>query len=172
MMEGRRDADCRLRDIVARAVQHDNSRAWMTTRRVDLRVPSCLQKLAPPLHVVAWLNSPPRTLEQLRGKVVLIDFWGVGCGPCVAVIGLHSSGIERAELQAFAKEHKLTYPLAIAAPDDERPSWGVIPAAEGALVSGSLGEVQENRRAVRHALVHRRNHADLVARTHLGAQPL
>ena len=23
----------------------------------------------------AWLNSPPRTLEDLRGQVVLVDFW-------------------------------------------------------------------------------------------------
>ncbi|RQP18162.1 MAG: hypothetical protein EAS49_09420, partial [Brucella intermedia] len=24
---------------------------------------------------VEWLNSPPLTNEQLRGKVVLVDFW-------------------------------------------------------------------------------------------------
>jgi len=31
---------------------------------------------------VEWLNSPPLTTEQLRGKVVLVDFWTFGCINC------------------------------------------------------------------------------------------
>jgi thiol-disulfide isomerase/thioredoxin len=31
---------------------------------------------------VEWLNSPPLTAEQLRGKVVLVDFWTFGCINC------------------------------------------------------------------------------------------
>ena len=30
----------------------------------------------------AWLNSPPLTLAQLRGKVVLIEFWTFDCINC------------------------------------------------------------------------------------------
>jgi thiol-disulfide isomerase/thioredoxin len=30
-----------------------------------------------------WLNSEPLTLAQLRGKVVLVDFWTFACGNCV-----------------------------------------------------------------------------------------
>ena len=30
---------------------------------------------AEPVGIEAWLNSDPLTLEQLRGKVVLVDFW-------------------------------------------------------------------------------------------------
>jgi thiol-disulfide isomerase/thioredoxin len=30
----------------------------------------------------AWLNSPPLTLAQLRGKPVLIEFWTFGCSNC------------------------------------------------------------------------------------------
>jgi peroxiredoxin/5-hydroxyisourate hydrolase-like protein (transthyretin family) len=95
---------------------------------------------APPLRVVAWVNSAPRTLQQLRGKVVLIDFWGMGCGPCVAslpevqrtaerfaqkgvvVIGLHDASASAPQLREFAYRHKLTYPLAIDAPANPKGS--------------------------------------------------
>lgn len=30
-----------------------------------------------------WLNSPPLTVDQLRGKVVLVDFWTYGCVNCL-----------------------------------------------------------------------------------------
>ncbi|WP_454819327.1 cytochrome c biogenesis protein DipZ [Labrys neptuniae] len=32
---------------------------------------------------VAWLNSPPLSTEQLRGKVVLVDFWTYSCINCI-----------------------------------------------------------------------------------------
>jgi len=32
---------------------------------------------------VAWLNSPPLTPAQLRGKVVLVDFWTYSCINCL-----------------------------------------------------------------------------------------
>lgn len=33
-----------------------------------------------------WINSPPLTREQLRGKVVLIDFWTYSCINCIRSI--------------------------------------------------------------------------------------
>ncbi len=35
---------------------------------------------------VEWLNSPPLTMEQLRGKVVLVDFWTYSCINCIRTI--------------------------------------------------------------------------------------
>jgi thiol-disulfide isomerase/thioredoxin len=30
----------------------------------------------------AWINTAPLTLEELRGRVVLVDFWTYGCYNC------------------------------------------------------------------------------------------
>jgi thiol-disulfide isomerase/thioredoxin len=42
---------------------------------------------APPLHLVKLLQAPadaPRTLDKLKGKAVVLEFWGTWCAPCVA----------------------------------------------------------------------------------------
>ena len=33
-----------------------------------------------------WINSAPLTLERLRGKVVLVEFWTFECGNCLNVV--------------------------------------------------------------------------------------
>ena len=38
---------------------------------------------ASPSGISAWINSDPLTLEQLRGKVVLVDFWTYTCVNCI-----------------------------------------------------------------------------------------
>ncbi|WP_125100106.1 cytochrome c biogenesis protein DipZ [Leucobacter chromiireducens] len=92
-----------------------------------------------------WLNTPDGAgieLEQLRGKVVLIDFWAYSCINCqrsiphvvawdrayrdagLEVIGVHSPEYafekERANVEAGAKDFGITYPVAL---DNSLATW-------------------------------------------------
>ena len=44
---------------------------------------------------VLWLNSPPLTREQLKGKVVLVDFWTYSCINCIRSVPYVKAWAER-----------------------------------------------------------------------------
>lgn len=49
--------------------------------------PLPVEGVLPPLDgAVQWLNSPPLTAQDLRGKVVLIDFWTYSCINCLRTL--------------------------------------------------------------------------------------
>ncbi|MDA0264074.1 MAG: redoxin domain-containing protein [Chloroflexi bacterium] len=54
------------------------------TANADRRVGGEVGNLAPEFGgIAAWINGGPLTLEELRGKVVLIDFWTYTCINCI-----------------------------------------------------------------------------------------
>lgn len=97
----------------------------------------------PPLTgAVAWINSPPLTAEQLRGKVVVVDFWTYSCINCLrsipyvrawaekykdqglVVIGVHTPefAFEKSEANVRQAVERLgvTYPVAM---DNDFAIW-------------------------------------------------
>jgi len=59
-----------------------------------------VEKSAPELQTTRhWKNSQPLSLQELRGKHVLLDFWGYWCVPCVRhmpnLMALHDAFSDR-----------------------------------------------------------------------------
>ena len=98
---------------------------------------------APELKPAKWVtNKGESDVPDLKGKVVLIEFWGTRCGPCIGqlpevrtaaryyadqpfvLIGMHDSHISVADLQKFAEKENLEYQLAIDRPATKKGWFG------------------------------------------------
>ena len=60
----------------------DDSAASTPDTRRDVLIPARHAPRAPALGPGAWINSEPLKIEELRGRVVLVDFWTFGCYNC------------------------------------------------------------------------------------------
>ena len=58
------------------------SRRLLSPFRMHTTFESSQPAAAPDLAAGDWINSEPLKLEDLRGRVVLIDFWTFGCYNC------------------------------------------------------------------------------------------
>ena len=97
---------------------------------------------APEIRGQSWVNSKPRNLADLNGKVVLVEFWTFGCYNCrnvephvkawhqkyadngLVVIGVHSPefSYERsvANVRNYIREHSINYAVVV---DNDFKTW-------------------------------------------------
>jgi peroxiredoxin len=99
-------------------------------------------KDAPPIQAASWLNwqGDAPTLEKLKGRVVLLEFWGTWCGPCVrampGVQKLHDRYTDRGltvlaisyetsdKMQPFLTQNAFTMPVGS---DPDKKTIGAYP---------------------------------------------
>src|SRR5436853_2603877 len=116
------------------ASQAMNESSARTGKMGELILP--VEGTLPPLDGLGpWFNSPPLTREQLKGKVVVIDFWTYSCINCLrslpyvkawdakyredglVVIGVHAPEFaferEPANVGQAIKQLGVTYPVAL-----------------------------------------------------------
>ena len=92
--------------------------------------------------IESWVNSKPQTVKDLKGKVVLVDFWTYSCINCIRtqpylkswydtykdsgfeIIGVHAPefAFERSKdnVEAAVKKAGLTYPVGL---DNDFATW-------------------------------------------------
>jgi thiol-disulfide isomerase/thioredoxin len=91
-----------------------------------------------------WINSEPLTMEELRGKIVLIDFWEYTCVNCIrtlpyvtewhkryaeyglVIVGVHTPEFEfckeRGNVERAVADFEIEYPVVL---DNEYEIWRV-----------------------------------------------
>ena len=117
-----------------------------------------------------WINSRPRTLESLRGEVVLVEFWTYGCSNCLrtlpwlkavhdrhadrglVIVGVHTPEFahehDTDRVRAAVRQHGIDYAVML---DNDYSTWNAFgnrywPAfylidRTGTVVATAIGEL-------------------------------
>lgn len=113
-------------------------------------------------------NKDTLSIKEFEGKVLLLDFWGIWCSPCVKslpklhkiydtyrnkgfiILGVHSS-YNCDELDAFLQKHTISYPVAVASEEMEKDygitAWPtyILVDRQGKIISVNTGALPKDK---------------------------
>jgi len=94
------------------------------------------------VDISSWINSKPLSIEQLKGKVVLVDFWTYSCINCIrtfpyltrwyhdykdkgfVIVGVHTPEFafekDKTNVEEATQRFKIEYPVAL---DNDYATW-------------------------------------------------
>ena len=128
--------------IASRSFSQTFAPATSQAKPVDTFIAAADKSLPEFQGISEWLNSPPLTVDDVKGQVVLVQFWTFSCINCqrtlpyivqwhqkyadqgLKVIGVHTPEFaferETANIQKALSQHKITYAVPV---DNDYKTW-------------------------------------------------